>query len=144
MLVRVAQFIRFFNPDIDEKTEAEALKVLNEKEREIYMSMALYDRSHSLAVYHDIDKIEMSPKEKRVLLKCALLHDCGKGDKVNLWERVWYAVTKQNKILKTHAESGYLILKKIGSSAADLVRNHHNAKSTDPLIKIFREIDDRN
>lgn len=142
MFGRIKQGIRYLFPLIDEKTEAEAMKKLSAEEAVLYRKMSKYDRSHSLAVYRDVMKLENKEIAEK-LAKAAILHDVGKSDNIGFVERMIYVIIKKGR-LSCHAELGYEMLKKAGSDAADIVREHHNKNTDNELVKIFIEIDDKN
>lgn len=144
MFVRFFQVVRYIFPYVDKKAEKDAVAILNEQEKKLYFEMTAYDRSHSLAVYRDMIKIGLKNEEKDVMLKVALLHDIGKGRGISFFDRVTYVIFKNNDILAKHSEKGYEKLKEINSIAAEIVKEHHNKNSTNPMVKIFIEIDDKN
>ena len=47
----VKKAMEYFFPNIDSEVYSEALEFLDKGKREIFLSMSLYDRKHSLEVY---------------------------------------------------------------------------------------------
>ena len=52
----VRKAMEYFFPNIDSEVYSEALEFLDKGKREIFLSMSLYDRKHSLEVYKKLKK----------------------------------------------------------------------------------------
>ncbi|MCK5780531.1 MAG: HD domain-containing protein [Psychrilyobacter sp.] len=120
--------------------EVERLKsILTPKEYEIFINMDDYDQIHSLKVYKLMKKDHVL-KDKKLYLKLALLHDCGKGS-ANLYRRIATYI-KKDPILGIHPILGYEKLKKLDLDLAKLVSQHHSKDQEENMVR-FQILDDR-
>ena len=134
----VKKFLEYFRPKVNRAFQNEALKILSEKEKKIFLEMSEYDKFHCLEVYKKVKRTKL--KNSEVYLKLALLHDSGKG-KVGLFRRI-KRVLIGDKILEKHPEIAFKKLKNINFELAKLCLQHHN-KDVDEKMKIFQELDDK-
>ena len=133
----VKKFLEYFRPKVNRAFQNEALKILNEKEKKIFLEMSKYDKFHCLEVYKKVKRTKL--KNKEVYLKLALLHDCGK-ENANFLIRVLHKLGFKTS-LKEHSQNSFFKLEKINGELANLAKNHH-AKNFSEDMDIFQECDD--
>lgn len=134
----VRKAMEYFFPNIDSEVYSEALEFLDKGKREIFLSMSLYDRKHSLEVYKKLKKSESAGKNKKYL-ELALLHDCGK-ENTNVVKRILHKIGVKTS-LKFHPENGADKLKNIDPELSVLVKNHHIGSYSEEMTE-FQKIDD--
>lgn len=133
----IKKIYEYFFENINDEELKEALKILEESEKKLFLSMDKYDIVHSLKVYKGVRKINLN----KIYLKLSLLHDIGKG-KVNFLKRLLHKLGFRTN-LKNHPLLGYEKLKKIDLDLAILVLKHHD-KEVDEDMKKFQEVDNAN
>lgn len=134
----VRKAIEYFFPVIPEDVCAEAMKILSNSEKEIFMEMAEYDKKHSLEVYKKVRENDML-KGEVLYKKLALLHDCGKGN-TNVAMRVLHKINIKTGLQK-HPDKGFEKLENIDKELAVLIKNHH-VKNYGRLMDEFQKLDD--
>lgn len=134
----IKKFGEYFFTKIEEDILQEALALLEEKEKLIFLGMGKYDQKHSLEVYKKVRENDLL-KNEVLYLKLALLHDSGKG-RANIIKRILHKLGLKTQ-LKFHPENGYEKLKNIDESLGILVKNHHK-KNYDKYMDEFQRIDD--
>lgn len=166
-LDRIKQFskgICFLIKGISDKEAKFVADNLNKRELELFNSLTIYDKQHSIRVAKSVERIVISQnivgEHKNILIKSALLHDIGKSKaKFLIIDRVIIVLIISiygNKICKlnnnkiniyyNHAYIGYEILKDLGLSdkILFLVKNHHEEKLNDSDLNILRFCDNKN
>ena len=133
----IRKAMEYFKPRINRVYMNEALKILSEKEKKIFLGMSDYDKFHSLEVYKKVKKTKLGNDEK--YLKLALLHDCGK-ENVSIVTRVLHKLGFKTQ-LRNHAKRSFEKLEKIDKEAAILAKNHHN-RGYSAEMDIFQKCDD--
>jgi len=126
----------FRKPDVEEVTKLK--NILTPKEYMIFLDMDDYDQVHSLKVYDKVCKDKIL-KEKKIYLKLALLHDCGKKN-ASLFRRIKTHI-KKDEVLENHPTLGYEKIKELNLNLAKLISQHHE-KNLDGNMKRFQKIDD--
>ena len=121
----VKKFLEYFRPKVNRAFQNEALKILSEKEKKIFLKMSEYDKFHCLEVYKKVKRTKL--KNSEIYLKLALLHDCGK-ENANFLIRVLHKFGFKTS-LREHSKNSFLKLEKINKELANLAKNHH--------VKIF-------
>ena len=134
----VKKFLEYFRPKVNRAFQNEALKILNEKEKKVFLEMSEYDKFHSLEVLKKIKKTEL--KNEKIYLKLALLHDCGKG-KASFFKRVLHKFGFFTK-LQNHPKIGAKKLENIDKNLSVLIENHHK-KNYSQKMTIFQKCDDK-
>lgn len=134
----IKKYREYFFAEIEEDVLQEALILLGDKEKLMFLGMGKYDQKHSLEVYKKVKENELL-ENKVLYLKLALLHDSGKG-KTGIIKRVLHKLNFKTQ-LKFHPENGYEKLKDIDESLAVLIKNHHK-KNYDKYMDEFQKIDD--
>lgn len=162
---------QFYINVIDKMTEEDydyIKEILNSKELELFMKLSKSEQKHSIRIAKDIEVIidnketddEDILKNRKVLIKSALLHDIGKITKrLNVIDKSIIVILNKltkgklkniNKSKKiqcyyNHGIYGYEILKdKIDDEIIlDIVKNHHNDNSN-KFVSFFKQIDDNN
>ena len=129
--------IEYFFPKIDKNLMEEAMNLLTEREKNIFLNMGKYDKFHCLEVYKKVKKSNL--KDDKKYLRLALLHDCGK-DKTGIFIRILHKIGFKTK-LQNHAELGFKKIEKIDKELAILIKNHHN-KNYSKEMDIFQKCDD--
>ncbi|HXG36721.1 MAG TPA: HD domain-containing protein, partial [Dehalococcoidia bacterium] len=82
---RTRQFLQALRPQLSVQERQEVATFLRNDLFALFQSMTLRDQRHSLDVYNFL---RAQGNDDRELLTAALLHDVGKGGRVQLWERV--------------------------------------------------------
>lgn len=174
VLTRVRQFYRALTSKITPTDEQFLSRYLNEQEYGLFKTMDLPTQQHCLNVaYSCIAFLETHPSvNPDLLIKAALLHDCGKkAGEIKTGHRVlivltyalWPALAKKlvqlgekNKggslsrafyIQAIHPQRGAKILKNLGLDplVVDLVHNHHRSSPfPSPELSILQKADNAN
>ncbi|MCP1223826.1 HD domain-containing protein [Sebaldella sp. S0638] len=134
----IRKAIEYFFPVIPGELCTEALSLLDDNEKKIFMKMAKYDRKHSLEVYKKVRENGIL-KNEILYKKLALLHDCGKGN-TNVTIRVLHKINIKTS-LKKHPDKGAEKLEKTDKELAVLIKNHH-VKNYGRLMDEFQKLDD--
>ena len=134
----IRKVMEYFFPNIDSEVYSEAIDFLDKGKREIFLSMSLYDKKHSLEVYKKLKKSESAGKNKKYL-ELALLHDCGK-ENTNVVKRVLHKIGVKTS-LKFHPENGAEKLVNLDPELSILVKNHHTGSYSEEMTE-FQKIDD--
>ncbi|WP_031514513.1 HD domain-containing protein [Desulfofalx alkaliphila] len=171
--IRIKQFISAICSKLNDQDRSFITKILNTKEQDLFYQMDIPTQRHCLNVsYHCLAMLEKSPKIKGpVLIKAALLHDCGKKKgEVKTWHRVVivltrrlapklaYKLTKYGEkgelgslgraffIQQTHDVRGAQFAQSIGvnDQVVYLIRNHHcKIRNASKELIILQEADSK-
>ncbi len=169
MFYRFSQLYNAIFPKIELKEYLCIEKILAAKELILFYKQTLPDQRHALDVAKDIQKERHSlentygSKAYQVLLRAALLHDCGKSLlPPRLWQRIFIVVTgylpitglnyilsKQNIFVKTilvyklHPAWGKHLAARAGCNQEilSLIQNHH--APTNSIEKVLAKADSR-
>lgn len=86
--LRINRLFRAMRPEFAKPNDAWARVHLPESEYRIYSNMDARDREHAVRVAQRL--ITLKPDARPILIRAALLHDCGKQVRAYRWrERVW-------------------------------------------------------
>lgn len=139
ILARIKQLCYYFFFSFTKEMEEEVKQILEEKEFNIFLTMAEYDKVHS---YYLLKKIQTSSLQENILYqKLALLHDSGKNKKT-LLARAYTVFFDQEHRQDQHPEIAYQKLLAINEELAKLCLLHHKKAETKEM-KLFQELDDR-
>lgn len=87
-LGRINRLFRAMRPEFAKPDDAFAAQYLPAKEYKIYANMDARDREHAVRVSQYL--LRLKPSSSQILIRAALLHDCGKQVRPYRWrERVW-------------------------------------------------------
>jgi hypothetical protein len=140
---RVNRLFRAMHPAFAKPNDAFALQHLPEPEYTIYANMDARDREHAVRVTQHL--LTQKPDASPILIRAALLHDCGKQVRPYHWrERVWAglqpipavnfnAAMKQKRRLSAlevralHPELGAMLIRAANGDprVAQIVERHH-------------------
>lgn len=138
MYYRIRQLYRFLFVPYKKKYNYFVRLFLNKEEYELFKNMKRYDKVHSFAVLIGILRTGYNEKYP-ILAKLALLHDVGKSKNYTLLDRILAVFRKDIR----HCQNGYAMLKNINEDLAHYVLCHHD-KSYDEILRIFKQIDNKN
>lgn len=136
---RTRQFLQALRPQLSVQERQEVATFLRNDLFALFQSMTLRDQRHSLDVYNFL---RAQGNDDRELLTAALLHDVGKGGRVQLWERVTYVLLAGAlpsllrrtggglARLRDHAAQGATLVANAGGppQVASLVLKHEDAR----------------
>ena len=87
-LLRINRLLRAMRPEFAKPNDGWAAAYLPESEYRVYSNMDARDREHGVRVAQRL--LLLKPDASKILIRAALLHDCGKQVRVYRWrERVW-------------------------------------------------------
>ena len=164
---RVKQFFRALTAKISADDGKYISTHLNADEQKLFFAMSIPDQFHSLQVAYTIERFVIEDKkdvDREFLIRCALLHDCGRvrGDMsiagkvftvliTNLFptfaDKLERGGNKLIYIYRHHAEIGARKLQKINlyKEAKIIARHHSPPKSNDAKeLKLLRLADEEN
>jgi len=166
---RVKQFIKAITAKITRSDLIFIEKYLNDKEKELFNKLAVYDKKHCINVARDIEKEitkeEFESRNKEFtfnnLIKAALLHDIGKTyknlnpidksilvllNKFTKGNLKKYSNIKKVYAYYNHGEEGYKLLKNrnYDNNFLRVIRHHHNSEIDCPYVDLIKKYDDRN
>jgi putative nucleotidyltransferase with HDIG domain len=140
---RVNRLFRAMRPDFAKPDDAFALEHLPQVEYNIYANMDARDREHAVRVAQYL--LTQKPDASPILIRAALLHDCGKQVRPYRWrERVWAglqaipqvdfdAAMRKKRLLSAlevralHPQLGAMLIRSTGGDprVAQIVERHH-------------------
>jgi hypothetical protein len=86
--LRINRLLRAMRPEFAKPDDAWAVAYLPESEYRVYANMDARDREHGVRVAQRL--VDLKPDATQILIRAALLHDCGKQVRAYRWrERVW-------------------------------------------------------
>lgn len=94
---RIKQFWRALNPSISAQEKIWLKNILPSPAFDLFFQQAQSEQRHALDVAHGLRPhlLNLSPKERKILLISALLHDCGKSlQRLYLWQRVFIVISE--------------------------------------------------
>jgi putative nucleotidyltransferase with HDIG domain len=166
---RVKQFINAITAKITKEDLEFIDKYLNDREKELFNKLPIYDRKHCINVAMDIERevereeFEANNKEFAYmdLIKAALLHDIGKTykslnpidksiivllNKFTKGNLKKYSNIKKIHTYYNHGEEGYKLLKdkNYDSNFLRIIRHHHSNNMDCPYVKLVKKYDDKN
>ncbi len=144
LLARANRLFRAMRQEFAKPDDAWAAAYLPEPELRIYTSMDARDREHATRVAKRL--LQLKPDSSQILIRAALLHDCGKQVRPYRWtERVWaglqpirhldFETTMQKKqpltaleVRALHPQLGAMLIRSGGGEArvAEIVDRHHH------------------
>lgn len=119
---RGRQFLGALRPRLDPALRDEALAILSERERALFLQMTLRDQQHCLAVFATL---RARGHDDRDLLAAALLHDVGKG-RIALWHRVAFVLLESTPLLDRLASDEGQAWPQVGGWRHALYRCRHH------------------
>ncbi len=143
---RFWQFKQVLLPKLVVREWLEAVAVLDEPLRHQLARLKKSEKAHVMRVYTDICQAHGLPEDvQKCLLELALLHDIGK------------TVTRPSLLFKVakvlfpiantgHCIEGARLLRRFHQNR-QLIRRvlrHHDETTSDPILRMFQEFDDRN
>jgi hypothetical protein len=157
---KVRQFFRHLFGRVGEAERGDLTKWLTPAQLDLFDSMHRADQRHGLDV---VRALRMGGHDDPDVLVAGLLHDCGKGKEVGLWQRVGWSLAdhyggeagavrrslvrlpgsrRAFKTLDNHAQASAAMALAAGCSArcADLIR--HQADATDDELGIALRLAD--
>ena len=164
---RFKQFFKALNANISSEDGKYISSHLNAEQQKLFFAMSVIDQYHCLNTAYTIERLVIEDKKninREFLIRCALLHDCGRinGD-LSLFGKVFAVLI--NKFLPTfadwlemrgvkfiyvyrhHALIGARKLQQLGLySEAKIVANHHSTPAPDDPkeLKLLRLADEEN
>jgi hypothetical protein len=86
--LRINRLLRAMRPEFAKPDDVWAAERLPESEYRVYANMDARDREHGVRVAQRL--VALKPDASKILVRAALLHDCGKQVRAYRWrERVW-------------------------------------------------------
>ena len=164
---RTKQFFRALTAKISADDGKYISTHLDAAEQKLFFAMSIPDQFHSLQVAYTIERLVIEDKQdvdREFLIRCALLHDCGRvrGDMsiagkvftvliTNFFPRLADKLELNGNrliyIYRHHAEIGARKLQKINlyKEAKIIARHHSPPKPNDPKeLKLLRLADEEN
>ena len=164
---RVKQFFKALTAKISAEDGKYISAHLNADEQKLFFAMSIPDQFHSLQVAYTIERFVIEDKkniDREFLIRCALLHDCGRvrGDMsiagkvftvlvTNLFptfaDKLELGGNKLIYIYRHHAEIGARKLQKLSlyKEAKIIARHHSPPTEKDPKeLKLLRLADEEN
>ncbi len=145
LFARANRLLRAMRLEFAKPDDAWAQSILPPLEFAVYASMDARDREHAVRVTQYLQKIK--PDASPILLRAALLHDCGKQLRPYKWrERVWAGLQPMPKLefdsalfvtqkrsptalelRALHPQIGALLIRSAGGDprVAQIVERHH-------------------
>lgn len=157
MLYRIKQFILavFSRFTYEDKVFIE--QYLNDKDKSLFEKLPTHEKKHCINVAKYV--INHNKNVDKFIVKASLLHDIGKInsflnpffkgfivilDKISEKFTRKLAFIKPVKVYYNHPQIGYDLYKNIDLNIANIIREHHNYNSTDYIINIIQEADNKN
>ncbi len=146
IVYRIWQFKQVLLPELTQRQWHEAVAILDEPLRHQLDRLKKSEKAHVIRVYSDICRTRGLPDDvRKCLLELALLHDIGK------------TVTRPSLLFKVakvlfpiantgHCIEGARLLRRFNQNR-QLIRRvlrHHDEISSDPILRMFQQFDDRN
>ena len=164
---RIKQFFRALKPVISIDDDKYISAHLDSSQQKLFFAMSKIDQYHCLNTAYTIERLVIEDKQnidRDFLIRCALLHDCGRVDgDLPLFAKVFTVLVTAfvpkladflelhgNKwiyIYRHHAEIGARKLQSVGLySEAKIVAKHHSVPATDEPkeLKLLRIADEVN
>lgn len=157
MFYRIKQFFLAVFSKITKDEEEFLIKYLDEEDIILFNKLPTHEKKHCINVAKYV--IENNDNISELTVKAALLHDIGKINSglnpifkgiIVIMNGISEKLTKKLQFIKpinvyyNHPVIGWEIYKSINSDIAYIIKNHHNYKSTDEIVKIIQEADCRN
>jgi putative nucleotidyltransferase with HDIG domain len=141
--LRINRLIRAMRPEFAQPNDTWAAQHLPESEYPIYANMDARDREHAVRVAQRL--MVLKPDATPILIRAALLHDCGKQVRAYRWiERVWAglqtvpeldfdsAMRKKTpltalEVRALHPQLGAMLIRAAGGDprVAEIIERHH-------------------
>jgi putative nucleotidyltransferase with HDIG domain len=142
---RLNRLLRAMRPEFAKPDDAWARMRLPDAEYRVYASMDARDREHAVRVAKKL--LKLKPDASDLLVRAALLHDCGKQVRPYSWrERIWVGLQPlaktnfddliaQNRaptaleVRALHPQLGAALIRAAGGDprVAQIVERHHQA-----------------
>jgi hypothetical protein len=143
VLARANRLLRAMRSEFAKPDDAWAAQFLPPLEYRVYANMDARDREHGVRVAQHL--LRLKPDASAILIRAALLHDCGKQVRPYKWrERVWaglqgipeldFDTAMQKKVPLTalevralHPQLGAMLIRGAGGDArvAEIIERHH-------------------
>lgn len=142
-MARVNRLLRAMRLEFAKPDDAWAASYLSIFEYRVYAKMDARDREHAVRVAQRL--LRLKPDSSQILIRAALLHDCGKQVRAYRWrERIWaglqtipkldfdQAMRKKTpltalEVRALHPQLGAMLIRSAGGEArvAEIVERHH-------------------
>jgi putative nucleotidyltransferase with HDIG domain len=131
---RLNRLLRAMRPEFAKPDDAWAQMRLPDAEYRVYASMDARDREHAVRIAKKL--LKLKPNASDLLVRAALLHDCGKQVRPYSWrERIWVGLQPLAKtnfddlIAALHPQLGAALIRAAGGDprVAQIVERHHQA-----------------
>ena len=162
LIGRVNRLLRAVHPTLVRPDDAWAARRLPQTEYSIYIRMDVRDREHAVRVAQKL--LELYPTASAVLVRAALLHDCGKLLRPYIWlERIAVGLVQRPmrtpvqlegllnhdysalEIRLLHPVLGAALIRQAGGDerVAQIVERHHNPRAYgDADAMIIHDVDE--